>query len=60
MNTTEIISQLEKQRDAIGRAIAALTGSRPKFRRRRRKLSAVARERIAAAQRKRWRQFKKK
>ena len=64
----DIIKRLEKQKIAIERAIAALTGideeevtpsvaakrGRPKKVARKRVLSPEAKERIAAAQRKRW------
>jgi hypothetical protein len=60
MDTTAIIEQLEEERERLETAIAALTGVGPNHRRKgRRKTSAAARERIAAAQRRRWKAFKK-
>jgi hypothetical protein len=60
MNTEQIIEHLEEQKKRLEIAIAALDGHRPKIRRRgRRKMSAAAKERIAAAQRRRWKAFKK-
>jgi hypothetical protein len=70
-NFKEIISQLEKQKAAIERALSALrevddserlqapSRGRLKKVRRKRTLSAEARERISAAQRKRWAAAKK-
>jgi hypothetical protein len=56
-----IVAQLKKERDKLDRAIAALTGVRGAGGGSgRRKLSAAARERIAAAQRARWAKFKAK
>lgn len=68
----DVIRQLEKQKVAIDRAIAALQqvgddevesaerpGSRPVKKHRKRMMSAEARERIAEAQRKRWAAAKK-
>jgi hypothetical protein len=63
MDTTALLSQLKTERDRIDKAIAALEsldGSRPTAaptkggRRGRRPMSAAARKRIAAAQKKRW------
>jgi hypothetical protein len=54
-----VVAQLKKERDKLDRAIAALSGVGGSGRGRR-KLSAAARERIAAAQRKRWAKFKAK
>ena len=56
-----VVAQLKKERDKLDRAIAALNGvggSRGGGGRRR--LSAAARERIAAAQRARWAKVKAK
>jgi len=53
-----IVAQLKKERDKLDRAIAALSGVGRNGGRR--KLSAAARERIAAAQRARWAKFKAK
>jgi hypothetical protein len=70
-NFKEIISQLEKQKAAIERALSALREvedtdrmeaprrGRTKNAREKRTLSAEARERISAAQRKRWAAVKK-
>ena len=56
-----MVEQLKKERDKLDRAIAALSGVRgSRGGRGRRKLSAAARERIAAAQRARWAKFKAK
>jgi len=55
-----VLAMLKKERDKLDRAIAALSGvARSPGGGGRRKLSAAARERIAAAQRKRWAKFKK-
>ena len=55
-----VLATLKKERDKLNRAIAALSGSTSSSRGGgRRKLSAAARERIAAAQRARWAKFKK-
>jgi len=53
---------LKKERDKLDRAIAALSGISGKgsATRGKRKLSAAARARIAAAQRARWAKFKAK
>lgn len=61
MDTTEILKNLEEQRDAIETAIQALNG-RPKNRRRsgRKTMSAEARKRISLAQKKRWKEQKAK
>lgn len=61
MDTEEIISTLESQRDSLEKAIAILRGSndRPKNGRRRRHLSAAARRRISLAQKKRWAERRK-
>jgi len=53
-----VLAMLKKERDKLNRAIASLSGT--PGRGGRRKLSAEARERIAAAQRKRWAKFKAK
>jgi len=56
-----VVVQLKKERDKIDRAIAALSGiGRSSSGGGRRKLSAAARVRIAAAQRARWATFKAK
>jgi hypothetical protein len=56
-----IVTQLKQERDKLDRAIAALSGvGRSSGGGGRRKLSAAARERIAAAQRARWAKFKAK
>ena len=56
-----VVAQLKKERDKLDRAIAALSGvAGAGGRRGPRKLSAAARERIAAAQRARWAKFKAK
>jgi len=57
-----IVAQLKKERDKLDRAIAALSGitGGGGGRRGPRRLSAAARERIAAAQRARWAKFKAK
>lgn len=56
-----VVKQLKKERDKLNLAIAALSGSAGAGGGGggRRKLSAAARERIAAAQRARWAKFKK-
>ena len=56
-----VVAQLKKERDKLDRAIAALSGfTRASGGGGRRRLSAAARERIAAAQRARWAKFKAK
>jgi hypothetical protein len=56
-----IVAQLKKERDKLDRAIAALSGvGGTRGGGGRRRLSAAARERIAAAQRARWAKFKAK
>jgi len=56
-----VVEQLKKERDKLDRAIAALSGiGGGGGGRGRRRLSAAARERIAAAQRARWAKFKAK
>ena len=56
-----VVAQLKKERDKLDRAIAALSGvGGTGGRRGPRRLSAAARERIAAAQRARWAKFKAK
>jgi hypothetical protein len=60
MDIKEIIKQLEEERNRIDAALIALTvlplsdGKSAPSKRRRRKLSASARKKIAEAQRKRW------
>lgn len=60
MNLNQVVQQLKNERDRLDRAISALEGSRAHrgARTGHRKLSAEARARIAAAQRKRWAKFK--
>jgi len=57
-----VVEQLKKERDKLDTAIAALSGitGGGGSGRGRRKLSAAARERIAAAQLARWAKFKAK
>jgi len=57
-----VVEQLKKERDKLDRAIEALGGitGTGGGRAGRRKLSAEARERIAAAQRARWAKYKAK
>jgi hypothetical protein len=57
-----VLAQLKEERAKLDRAIEALSGITGKAGggRGRRKLSAEARERIAAAQRARWKKFKAK
>ena len=57
-----VVVQLKKERDKLNRAIDALSGIAGKSvgSGGRRKLSASAREKIAAAQRARWAKFKAK
>ncbi len=68
MDTASIIAELEAERDRLSSAIAALSGrptrmitlsGKPDGRRRKRKLSAVARKRIGEAMKKRWAERKK-
>jgi hypothetical protein len=60
-NLGAVLATLKKERDKLNRAIAALSvGTGGSGVGGRRKLSAEARERIAAAQRKRWAKFKGK
>jgi len=58
-NLVAVLATLKKERDKLNRAIEALSGVGKSGRGRKRKLSAAARERIAAAQRKRWAKFKR-
>jgi len=59
VDLSAILEQLKAERAKLDRAIAALRGvTRKAGGRGRRKLSAAARERIAAAQRARWAKFK--
>lgn len=54
-NLGKLVAQLKQERDKLNRAIEALSGGTGTSRGGgRRKLSAAARERIAAAQRARW------
>lgn len=57
-----VVEQLKKERDQLDKAIVALSGITDKTAavRGRRRLSAAARERIAAAQRARWAKQKAK
>ena len=57
-----VLATLKQERDKLDRAIAVLSGltGNSGGGGGRRKLSAAARERIAAAQRARWAKFKKK
>ena len=55
-----VLAQLKAEREKLNRAIEALSGAGKSSGGRTRTLSAAARERIAAAQRKRWAKFKKK
>ena len=55
-----VIATLKNERDKLNRAIEALSGAGKSSGGVRRKLSAEARERIAAAQQKRWAKFKRK
>ena len=55
-----VLAQLKEERDKLNRAIEALSGSTGKVRGSRPRLSAAARERIAAAQRARWAKVKAK
>src|SRR5215469_185823 len=57
-----VVAMLKKERDKLDRAIAALSGltGNSGVGGERRKMSAAARERIAAAQRKRWAKLKAK
>jgi len=57
-----VVAQLKMERDRLDKAIEALSGITGKTGggHGRRKLSAAARERIAAAQRARWAKFKAK
>jgi len=55
-----VLAQLKSERDKLNRAIDALSGVGKSGGSHRRKLSAAARERIAAAQRKRWAKVKAK
>ena len=55
-----VVAQLKQERAKLDKAIAALSGVAEKSGVGKRKLSAAARERIAAAQRARWAKFKAK
>ena len=64
MNLLNVVRQLRKQRERAAKevarldsAIAALNGAKYGNRTGKRTLSAAARERIAAAQRARWKKF---
>jgi len=62
MNLTTIVGQLKAERDKLDRAIQALSGLdgtvKAQGTRKRRRLSAAARARIARAQRLRWKKQK--
>jgi len=59
MNIASIVGQLKAERDRLDRAIQALSGLDGSGKiRTKRFLSADARERIAKAQRARWKKFK--
>jgi len=60
MNLASIVAQLKSERDRLDKAIAALSGLDGAGRAsgRKRVLSAAAREKIAKAQRERWKKFK--
>jgi len=61
MNTKQMVAVLRAEMQRLQSAIDALEGGRSTERvRRKRRLSAEARARIAAAQRKRWAKFRKK
>jgi hypothetical protein len=69
LDTASIIAELTAERDRIEQALAALRGrqtksvtvsGKPDGRRRKRKLSAAARNRIGEAMKKRWAERKKK
>jgi hypothetical protein len=64
MNTEEIVSTLEQERDRLTRAINALTASRVAGKRQGRKagrrLSAASKKRISDAMRKTWAARKRK
>lgn len=66
MDTQQIISELEAERDRLEQAISALRGSvqarrggRGRGRRGRRRLSAAAKRRISEMMKKRWAERKK-
>jgi len=65
MDTQQIISELEAERDRLDQAISALRGSvrgrrgAPGNRRGRRKLSAAAKRRISEMMKKRWAERKR-
>ena len=60
MNLSQVVAQLKAERDRLDKAIEALSGFGGTGRTsgRKRTLSAEARERIAKAQRERWKKFK--
>ena len=59
MNIASVVAQLKSERDRLDKAIAALSGLDGSGKiRTKRVLSADARERIAKAQRARWKKFK--
>lgn len=60
MNIASIVAELKSERDRLDKAISALTGLNGTGRNStgKRTLSAAARERIAQAQRERWKKFK--
>ena len=70
MDTTSVLNELKRQRDALGAAITALEGTKENGRRRpigrkpkgvkpRRRLSTAARKRISEAAKARWAKAKK-
>ena len=66
MDTQQIISELEAERDRLDQAISALRGSvggrrtfGPRGRRGRRRLSAAAKRRISEMMKKRWAERKR-
>jgi hypothetical protein len=63
MNTLEIITELEAQRDRLNVAIAALNGQPKRYKARRatsrRQMSTAARARISRAQKARWAKARK-
>ena len=67
MDLSGLIKELKAEKDLMQRhltgidaALAAFAGAYTKPRRKRRKMSAAAREKIAAAQRARWAKFRAK
>ncbi len=67
-NVSSIVKQLKRERDRVERQLTGLNAALTAFanvyrderpRRKRRKMSAAARQKIAAAQRKRWAKVRK-